>query len=178
MVDPFVFVVFTMMMRLSIVASLVVLLLSANNVVTSASALEYLNEPLSGMAQDPLWFLEGSHYGNPNQGCQPDEKMFRVQGIDGDLCTPPCDDQGKCPTDVPTGVTAHPLCGLNSPDGTQYCVLLCQPSSNVNVAVDADMCGDAKCRTIKGQPGVGICTYDIEDDDDDEEEEDMEAGAW
>jgi hypothetical protein len=150
------------MMRLSVLFLSVLAAVSAT-----------LEEPLLGFAEDVvLVSAAGSHYGNPASGCQPDEKSFRVQGIDGDLCTPPCTSAGKCPADVPTGVTAHPLCALQTPEGTQYCVLLCQPSDLDESATG--MCGDAKCRAIKGQPGVGICTYDLADDN----EEVLGAGAW
>lgn len=129
-------------------------------------AVDIRNEPLLGdIAEEMLLANEaGSHYGNPEDGCQADEKMFQIQGVDGDLCTPQCDEAGQCPTDVPEGVTARPLCGLKTQDGTQYCVLLCQPSELLRAS--AGQCGDATCRTIKGQPGVGICTYDVSNGND------------
>ncbi|CAB9499483.1 expressed unknown protein [Seminavis robusta] len=147
-------------------------LLLVSAVAASASLTE---EPLMGVAED--WLagpnMLGSHYGNPKNGCAADEKMFRVMGIDGDLCTPPCGAGDSCPTDVPDGVTAHPMCGLKTPDGTKYCLLLCQPTKG---QLGDGMCGDAKCRSVKGQPGVGICTYDIGDENGEVEIEG--AGAW
>lgn len=127
---------------------------------------------LFGTTQTPFFTDASSHYGDPKDGCMPDEQMFKIQGIEGDLCTPECDASGQCPSDVPAGVTAHPMCGLSSPTGEKYCVLLCQPG--VMGRGDSD-CGDAKCRSVKGQPGVGICTYDISQD---EIEMDGLAGAW
>lgn len=129
-------------------------------------------------------YMLTEHYGNPNNGCANDEKMFRVQGIPGTLCTPQCNNQGQCPTDVPDGVTAQPLCALSTPTGTHYCVLICQTNENNDNdnGIDNDNnnggCGDAKCRSIKNQPGKGICTYDKEEDEDEDEEDGNFAGAW
>jgi len=84
-----------------------------------------------------------------------------------------------------TGVSARPQCALeNRATGDKYCVLICQTNDIDYVAATADvpvpfflrgnnagnmadnnpleddMCGDATCQEV--QPGLGICTYDIE----------------
>ena len=94
----------------------------------------------------------GPHYEDPNAGpCRSDEVPIQIQGVSGSICTPQCDDSGKCPTDVPTGVTATPVCALKSSAGQQFCCLECTPAQN-------DACGEnASCKSIQGQ---GICTYD------------------
>jgi hypothetical protein len=46
----------------------------------------------------------GPHYESPP--CGPDEKAVQVMGIDGVFCSPSCNPAGKCPMDVPKGVTA------------------------------------------------------------------------
>jgi len=88
-----------------------------------------------------------SHYENPADGCQDDEEPVRVQGLKGSFCSPVCN-HGKCPSDVPEGVTAEPACVLRSPSGSSNCALECESS---------DECGEAKCRHIQG---IGLCTYD------------------
>lgn len=97
------------------------------------------------------------HYEDPNvpPGCAKDEVDVSITGIPGDLCAPPCDKTGKCPTDVPTGVTATPTCALKSSAGAQYCALVCTPAQ----ARTADsQCGPkASC---KPTPQAGLCTFD------------------
>jgi len=88
-----------------------------------------------------------SHYEDPADGCQADEEPVRVQGLKGSFCSPVCK-RGQCPTDVPAGVTAEPVCALSSPSGEKRCALECEHSSE---------CGDAKCHKIQG---IGLCTYD------------------
>merc|ERR1719169_273073 len=51
-----------------------------------------------------------SHYEEPP--CQADESQASVQGADGSVCAPKCDDSGSCPTDVPEGTTDTPQCVL------------------------------------------------------------------
>ena len=94
-----------------------------------------------------------THYGDPKQGCMSDEIAVQIQGVSGDFCTPTCSLFTACPTDVPTGVTASPMCALQDASSSKkYCALICQPSGN------ADQCGtNASCKSISG---VGICTYD------------------
>eukprot|EP00466_Bigelowiella_natans_P019629 jgi/Bigna1/82184/fgenesh1_pg.89_\ len=65
-----------------------------------------------------------THYGDPKQGCESDEKAVQIQGISGDFCTPPCSTASACPTDVPEGITAKPTCALDDGQGDKYCALL------------------------------------------------------
>jgi len=105
-----------------------------------------------------------SHYEDPKDGCQSDEQAIQIQGVKGDFCSPACH-RGRCPTDVPAGVTAEPQCALRDQSGDKYCALICNPEAK------DDECGEATCKSIQG---VGICTYDddsgddaVGDDDDD-----------
>ena len=95
------------------------------------------------------------HYGDPKDGCASDEISVQITGITGDVCTPPCAGT-TCPTDVPAGVTATPVCALKDPTGKQYCILECTPSENKADGTN-DACGAATCKAIQG---VGVCTYD------------------
>uniref|UniRef100_A0A7S3Z7N5 Uncharacterized protein n=1 Tax=Lotharella globosa TaxID=91324 RepID=A0A7S3Z7N5_9EUKA len=92
-----------------------------------------------------------SHYGDPKTGCESDEIQVQVQGVQGDFCTPPCSLFKPCPADVPTGVTAKPMCALQSTSGGKYCALICSPGN------DAQCGTNASCKAISG---LGICTYD------------------
>merc|ERR1719247_1880569 len=95
-----------------------------------------------------------THYGDPYKGaCESDEKNVTIQGVPGAVCTPECTGilKTKCPTDVPSGVTAAPQCALKDQSGNKYCALICQPGANDGA------CGSATCKSISG---VGLCTYD------------------
>ena len=64
-----------------------------------------------------------SHYEKPP--CQSDETQAEVEGAGGSVCAPKCD-TGSCPTDVPEGTTAKPMCILqDSSTGDKYCALAC-----------------------------------------------------
>ena len=71
-----------------------------------------------------------THYGNPSTGCESDEVAVRVSGLSGDFCSPKCDSQGTCPSDVPKGDTANPECALRTTTGDKYCGLICQADSD------------------------------------------------
>mmetsp|Transcript_627 Transcript_627/g.1486 ORF Transcript_627/g.1486 Transcript_627/m.1486 type:complete len:153 (-) Transcript_627:230-688(-) len=91
------------------------------------------------------------HYEQPP--CASDEKAIQVMGIDGDFCSPQC--SPDCPTDVPPGVTASPMCALQSPTGEQYCAIICTPS-----LVEGGPCGsEMSCAPIPGSGGYGLCVY-------------------
>jgi hypothetical protein len=67
------------------------------------------------------------------------------------VCSPKCSGT-TCPTDVPAGVTARPLCALqDASSGAKYCALICSPGN------DAQCGTNASCKSIQS---VGICTYD------------------
>jgi len=122
---------------------------SAAALIGTASALELTLDPqfLKTVASNP------THYGDPAGGCDSDEKSVQVQGLSGDFCSPACTGtfQNKCPSDVPTGVTAQPQCALqDAGSGAKYCALICTPGA------DDGACGTGSCQAISG---VGICTY-------------------
>merc|ERR1719163_63727 len=104
------------------------------------------------MTIDPDFLLANpTHYGNPADGCESDEVQVQVQGLSGDMCAPSCSLFKRCPTDVPSGVSAKPQCALqDSSTNKKYCALLCTPGS------DGGACGGGSCQSISG---VGICTY-------------------
>merc|ERR1711953_1631682 len=88
-----------------------------------------------------------THYGDPKGGCESDEQAVKVQGINGDFCSPPCSSSGTCPSDVPSGDTATPQCALKTTTGGKYCALICSQDSD---------CGTGSCQKIMG---TGLCTY-------------------
>jgi len=118
-------------------------------------------EPLSLVFQKE-WLQARSnasgHYGDPKDGCESDEQAVQIQGLAGDFCSPKCQLFGKCPTDIPTGITAKPECALKTTTGAKYCALICSPSLPIKNQFVADaQCGqNASCKAISG---VGICTY-------------------
>lgn len=85
------------------------------------------------------------HYEAPP--CQQDEQALSIQGLSGDFCSPQCDAEGNCPTDVPKGTTATPSCALRTSTGEQFCALLC----NQGGCPSGASCEDAG--------GAGICLY-------------------
>ena len=102
-----------------------------------------------------------THYGDPKDGCRPDETQTRIQGVAGGLCTPRCTLFTPCPTDTPPGVTAQPQCALEDARSLQkYCALLCSTTLPILYQRGADaQCGEkASCKAV--QAGVGLCTYD------------------
>ena len=102
-----------------------------------------------------------SHYEDPNGGCQSDETEITIQNVAGAFCSPKCGLFKRCPTDVPTGVTAAPQCALQDGSTNQkYCALICSPTAFIadQKAADAQCGTNASCKSV--QSGVGICTYD------------------
>merc|ERR1711912_108868 len=101
-----------------------------------------------------------THYEDPKpNGCLSDEVAIQIQGTKGDFCTPKCTGifKTKCPTDVPSGVTAKPQCALKDTSGNKYCALICSPSTDEAALRAGDSaCGTATCKAIQG---VGLCTY-------------------
>merc|ERR1712010_409782 len=94
----------------------------------------------------------GGHYEKPP--CGDDEMQGDV--VDGSgstigsTCAPECDASGSCPSDVPSGTTALPLCALQDQDtGKQYCALSCY--------LDAGCPDEASCAMIGGL--FGVCVY-------------------
>jgi len=102
-----------------------------------------------------------THYEDPKNGCMSDESEISIQGVTGDFCAPKCGLFKKCPTDVPTGVTAAPQCALSdSATKQKYCALICSPTAFIadQKAADAQCGTNASCKSV--QAGIGLCTYD------------------
>eukprot|EP00591_Stephanopyxis_turris_P018734 CAMPEP_0195541294 /NCGR_PEP_ID=MMETSP0794_2-20130614/50997_1 /TAXON_ID=515487 /ORGANISM="Stephanopyxis turris, Strain CCMP 815" /LENGTH=508 /DNA_ID=CAMNT_0040675389 /DNA_START=81 /DNA_END=1607 /DNA_ORIENTATION=+ len=99
-----------------------------------------------------------THYGDPKVGCLSDEKDISITGVSGDVCSPACTGvfKTKCPTDVPSGVSAEPECALQDTSSDKYCALICSPDTDITDA-ENDSCGPATCKPVQS---VGICTYD------------------
>jgi hypothetical protein len=101
-----------------------------------------------------------THYGDPSNGCLPDEFDQSVTGVNGDFCAPSCT-SAACPTDVPAGVTAQPQCALTGSGNTKDCALICSPAGKIDEA--SLRAGDAQCgagASCKAIQSTGICTYD------------------
>lgn len=100
-----------------------------------------------------------THYGNPANGCLPEELAVEVQGVEGDFCSSKCVPLFKpCPRDKPAGVMAMPMCALtDQAHGVSYCALICAKIAEDITPLSDTMCGPAMtCQPISG---VGICTY-------------------
>ena len=81
-----------------------------------------------------------------------------ISGISGDMCAPTCSAHIACPTDVPMGVTATPMCTLKGPQKS-YCALICTDFEVERVDQQSTECGSgASCQMI--DPGIGVCIYD------------------
>lgn len=94
-----------------------------------------------------------THYEKPP--CQDDEMQAELEGADGALCAPSCDDSA-CPTDVPPGTRATPKCLLqDTASGKKYCALSCMLSSGCP--------SGAKCQRVGGL--LGVCMYPKEHSD-------------
>merc|ERR1719333_1111463 len=63
-----------------------------------------------------------THYEKPP--CQSDEVEAKLQGVDGSLCAPKCQEQ-KCPSDKPPRTLAFAQCMLQDQSGDKYCALAC-----------------------------------------------------
>merc|ERR1712032_1640502 len=99
----------------------------------------------------PFVAANGTHYGNPANGCQADEKAVQVQGVTGDFCSPPCSATTPCPTDVPPGTTVKPQCALEVQGSSSptMCALICIPIEKKGCPTGAS-CG-------KVAPLEGLC---------------------
>lgn len=93
-----------------------------------------------------------SHYGKTE--CAHDEFNLgpvltkRFEQLEGTICGAGCSDT-ECPSDVPPGTTAKPMCAfLDLSAGGRYCGLKC---------TSAEQCPDgAMC---SGLPELGVCVY-------------------
>lgn len=96
-----------------------------------------------------------THYEDPKASgsCESGEMAVQIQGVAGDFCSPSCTFAQACPTDVPTGTTATPMCALAAGGSSSptNCALICTPGANAGCPANAS------CKSISG---VGICTYD------------------
>merc|ERR1712072_1607906 len=87
-----------------------------------------------------------SHYEKPP--CRSDEQSVQVQGLQGSTCVPECNGM-SCPTDVPAGATAKPMCVLqDESSGKKYCALTCF------------LGGCPTGATCRHAGLVGLCMYD------------------
>merc|ERR1712146_268934 len=93
-----------------------------------------------------------THYGDPKNGCMSDEIEVQIQGISGDFCTPKCGFFKRCPSDLPTGVTAAPQCAIQDSSTKQkYCALICSPT----LPIADQNAADAQCGERLLQAGAG-----------------------
>jgi len=87
------------------------------------------------------------HYGRPP--CQSDEFSGIIAG-GGELCAPSCDQNGGCPTDIPSDSFADAQCNLHDTDGNSYCGLAC--------AFDMACPAGSQCYKATSEI-LGICAY-------------------
>eukprot|EP00931_Biecheleriopsis_adriatica_P116924 TRINITY_DN924_c0_g1_i8.p1 TRINITY_DN924_c0_g1~~TRINITY_DN924_c0_g1_i8.p1 ORF type:complete len:189 (+),score=43.73 TRINITY_DN924_c0_g1_i8:120-686(+) len=99
-----------------------------------------------------------THYGDPKTGCETDEEAVRVQGLQGDFCSPKCT-SGGCPTDVPAGDKATPTCALRTTTGDKYCALVCQEDSDCGYWFLPEDHGHRPAGSCQKIMGAGICSY-------------------
>jgi hypothetical protein len=98
---------------------------------------------------DPTGDGDGDPW-DPNTCMEPSIPVT-INGLTGDVCSPPCSVDADCP---PGPVGTNPQCALilDMAMDPSNCALVCDP---VN-----DGCPvGASCKEIVDQPGVGICTY-------------------
>lgn len=115
--------------------------------------------PTHVAAVEKHWTVEtnnvgnGTHYGNPANGCESDEEAVQVQGISGDFCSPKCSSTTPCPTDVPAGTTVKPQCALQvqGASAPSMCALICSPLKKTGCPTGASC---AKINFFEG-----LCTY-------------------
>merc|ERR1712146_45074 len=62
-----------------------------------------------------------AYYGVPP--CRSDEQNVDMGGTQ--ICSPYCSDNDPCPTDVPAGTTATPVCSDNAEANDRICFLTC-----------------------------------------------------
>ncbi len=89
-----------------------------------------------------------THYGNPDNGCLPDEITGNVY-LGGKGCFPECTDN-PCPTDEPEGNEALPGCFLTHKN-KKYCILICKGIMS-GVCEPTATCADVS--------DYGVCLYD------------------
>merc|ERR1740117_204633 len=95
------------------------------------------------------------HYEDPSQGsCRSDEKAIELTGIPGAFCAPSCSTTAPCPTDVPDGASARPMCCISTSGSAtpSLCALICSPTAASSQCPDG-----AACHKIQTS---GVCTYD------------------
>ena len=53
-----------------------------------------------------------------------------ITGLAGKMCCPSCSNAAPCPTNVPSGTTAHPACVLGAPGKPpSLCALVCKTNN-------------------------------------------------
>jgi len=94
------------------------------------------------------------HYEDPSQGsCRSDEKAVELTGVPGAFCAPSCSSSAPCPTDVPDGASARPMCCISTQGSAppSLCALICSPAGASSQCPDG-----AGCQAIQTS---GVCTY-------------------
>ena len=69
--------------------------------------------------------------GDPYKGpCETGEQDVSITGLAGKMCCPSCSNAAPCPTNVPSGTTAHPACVLGAPGKPpSLCALVCKTNN-------------------------------------------------
>jgi C1A family cysteine protease len=93
------------------------------------------------------------HYEKPSPGCHADEDAIKIQGLNGDFCSPECSPTTACPA-APGGATAVPQCILESQGSSSptNCALICGGGGGHGGTCPTG----ATCQQIQN---TGICLY-------------------
>ena len=79
---------------------------------------------------DSIWAVlrtDGDPYKGP---CETGEQDVSITGLAGKMCCPSCSNAAPCPTNVPSGTTAHPACVLGAPGKPpSLCALVCKTNN-------------------------------------------------
>jgi len=115
------------------------------------------NPHMRRLHQEELNLFSTWDYENPigsNNRCNPGEALIQIQGVAGVICVPACVGF-SCNEPVPPSMnnqTVSAQCALESPQGADYCGLICNPNGPNGCPTGA---------TCKYILTTGICTYDV-----------------
>jgi hypothetical protein len=96
---------------------------------------------------------DGDGDGDPYNpaGCMMPSTLVGVNGLEGELCSPPCVADNDCPAG-PVGTNGACALILDGAMNPSNCVLVCDPLN--------DACPPGStCKDVPDQPGLGLCTY-------------------
>lgn len=138
------------------------------SVIIFAMIIVYINTLPFWTKYNYMYQPAKTHYGNPADGCLSDEMPTEISGMNGNACLPECNDN-ECPTDLPIGTTARPVCAIKDPNSdNQYCVLMCRGSISGTCPIGASCAYPNSYSKFMRErhiiikddsSSIGICTY-------------------